>query len=550
MADIKTKDLIKKDVKVLNKAVVGTEKLKDNLVSTKQKVSNDINTKDSAYETGSDTIIGTSEYVSSKVVKEVPKYGSKNVKTTKGNIVKSKEKLRVIKEKHDLRKESKTIKSTGKGIKNTTKGIKDSKKVAKDAQKIARSSAKNARRTYQMAKEATKRTIQTTKVAIKTAISTIKLAIAGTKALISALIAGGWIVLVIVVVICMIGLLCSSIFGIFLSGSKTSSNSITMTDVIAECNQEFSNKLQTIQDQNPHDDYILDGNMASWKDVLIIYTVKQSNGLNQQEVVTMDNSKKTIFKQIFWDMNEITSEVKNETVTEQGANALEPPKQVQKRVLHIKITSKSIDDMKLKYHLNPAQLDQIKELSDEQYASLWSGVIYGSDVGEYTKWRQKGATWSNIKIGNTSSTIGDIGCLVTSIAILIEKSGVSTPMVPFNPGTFVEALNTKGGFDDKGNLQYAAVNKAVPEFRYVGHVELRNKTREEKLSLITQYFEQGYYLTVEVKGATPGNQHWVAVTGINGNNIIIVDPASNRTDMWSAYEWSKTSQFNYFKIAN
>ena len=547
MSDIKTKDLIKKDVKVLNKAVVGTEKLKDNLVSTKQKVSNDINTKDSAYETGSDTIIGTSEYVSSKVVKEVPKYGSKNVKTTKENIVKSKEKLRVIKEKHDLRTESKTIKSTGKGIKNTTKGIKDSKKVAKDAQKIARSSAKNARRTYQMAKEATKRTIQTTKVAIKTTISTIKLAIAGTKALISALIAGGWIVLVIVVVICMIGLLCSSIFGIFLSGSKTSSNSITMTDVIAECNQEFSNKLQTIQDQNPHDDYILDGNMASWKDVLIIYTVKQSNGLNQQEVVTMDNSKKTNFKQIFWDMNEITSEVKNETVTEQGANALEQPKQVQKRVLHIKITSKSIDDMKLKYHLNPAQLDQIKELSDEQYASLWSGVIYGADEGEYTKWRQKGATWSNIKIGNTSSTIGDIGCLVTSIAILIEKSGVSTPMVPFNPGTFVETLNTKGGFDDKGNLQYAAVNKAVPEFRYVGHVELRNKTREEKLSLITQYFEQGYYLAVEVKGATPGNQHWVAVTGINGNNIIIVDPASNRTDMWSAYEWSKTSQFNYFK---
>lgn len=547
MADIKTKDLIKKDVKVLNKAVVGTEKLKDNLVSTKQKVSNDINTKDSAYETGSDTIIGTSEYVSSKVVKEVPKYGSKNVKTTKENIVKSKEKLRAIKEKHDLRKESKTIKSTGKGIKNTTKGIKDSKKVAKDAQKIARSSAKNARRTYQMAKEATKRTIQTTKVAIKTTISTIKLALAGTKALISALIAGGWIVLVILVVICMIGLLCSSIFGIFLSGSKTSSNSITMTDVIAECNQEFSNKLQTIQDQNPHDDYILDGNMASWKDVLIIYTVKQSNGLNQQEVVTIDNSKKTIFKQIFWDMNEITSEVKNETVTEQGANALEPPKQVQKRVLHIKITSKSIDDMKLKYHLNPAQLDQIKELSDEQYASLWSGVIYGADEGEYTKWRQKGATWSNIKIGNTSSTIGDIGCLVTSIAILIEKSGVSTPMVPFNPGTFVEALNTKGGFDDKGNLQYAAVNKAVPEFRYVGHVELRNKTREEKLSLITQYFEQGYYLAVEVKGATPGNQHWVAVNGVNGNNIIIVDPASNRTDMWSAYEWSKTSQFNYFK---
>ncbi len=540
MADIKTKDLNKKDIKVLNKAVVGTEKLKDNLVVTKQKIDNDINTKDSVYESGSDTIIGTSEYISNKVVKETPKIGNKNVNITKDNIAKSKVKLKSIKEKHNLRKASKKVKGAG-------KGIKDSKKVAKDAQKIARNSVKNAKKSYQIAKETAKKTIQTTKAVIKATISTIKLAISGTKALISALIAGGWIVLVIVIVICMIGLLCSSIFGIFLSGSKTSSDAITVTDVIAECNQEFSNKLQTIQDQNPHDDYVLDGNMASWKDVLIIYTVKQSNGLNQQEVVTMDNAKKTIFKQVFWDMNEVTSEVKVETVTEQGTNALERPKEVQKKVLHIKITSKNIEEMKTKYYLNAMQLDQIKELSDEQYASLWSGVIYGSEEGEYTKWRQRGAAWSNIKIGNTNSTIGDIGCLVTSIAILIEKSGVSTPMVPFNPGTFVETLNTKGGFDSDGNLQYTAVNKVVPEFRYVGHVELRNKTREEKLSLITQYFEQGYYLTIEVKGATPGNQHWVAVTGINGNNIIIVDPASNRADMWSAYEWNKTSQFNYFK---
>lgn len=540
MADIKTKDLNKKDIKVLNKAVVGTEKLKDNLVVTKQKIDNDINTKDSVYESGSDTIIGTSEYISNKVVKETPKIGNKNVNITKDNIAKSKVKLKAIKEKHNLRKASKKVKGAG-------KGIKDSKKVAKDAQKIARNSVKNAKKSYQIAKETTKKTIQTTKAVIKATISTIKLAISGTKALISALIAGGWIVLVIVIVICMIGLLCSSIFGIFLSGSKTSSDAITVTDVIAECNQEFSNKLQTIQDQNPHDDYVLDGNMASWKDVLIIYTVKQSNGSNQKEVVTMDNAKKTVFKQVFWDMNEVTSEVKVETVTEQGTNALERPKEVQKKVLHIKITSKSIEEMKTKYYLNAMQLDQIKELSDEQYASLWSGVIYGSEEGEYTKWRQRGAAWSNIKIGNTNSTIGDIGCLVTSISILIEKSGVSTPMVPFNPGTFVEALNKKGGFDSNGNLQYAAVNKVVPEFKYVGKVNLRNKTREEKLATISQYYNQGYYLTVEVKGAIEGNQHWVAVTGINGNNIIIVDPASDRTDMWSAYEWGKTTQFNYFK---
>lgn len=115
-------------------------------------------------------------------------------------------------------------------------------------------------------------------------------------------------------------------------------------------------------------------------------------------------------------------------------------------------------------------------------------------------------------------------------------------------GTFLEALNANNAFDINGNLQYAGVTKAVHNFKYGGNVNLRGKSRTEKLALITQYYNQGYYLTIEVKGATPGNQHWVAITGVNGNNVNIVDPGSNGTDLWSSYEWSKSSQFNYFMV--
>lgn len=96
-------------------------------------------------------------------------------------------------------------------------------------------------------------------------------------------------------------------------------------------------------------------------------------------------------------------------------------------------------------------------------------------------------------------------------------------------------------------MQYAGVTKAVPNFQYGGNVNLRDKSRSEKLALITQYFNQGYYLTIEVKGATPGNPHWVAITGVSGNNVTIVDPARDGIDLWSSYEWNKSSQFNYFK---
>lgn len=543
LADIKVKDIAKKGVKTINKAVVQTERFKDNIVRTKEKaeetVSNDINSNEYA----SNKIKFATDRAFDESVNQFNKQGQKSFMKTKENYQKSKAKIKQLKKKI---KDKRKVKST---VKNTKTAIKTSKEVAKKTEKTAKETIKASKRTMQIAKETAKRTAQGVKVAIKTTISAIKAIIAGTKALVAAIVAGGWGAVIVIIVICLVALMCSSIFGIFFSSQKTSANSITMNTVVAECNQEFSDKLQSIQDSNPHDDYVLEGSMASWKDVLTVYTIKQSNGVNQQDVMTIDDNKKNVIKQIFWDMNSLTSEVKDEMVTEQGTNADEMPKQVQKKVLHIKINTKTLEQMKNDYHFSPAQNKQLAELTDNKYASLWNGVIYGAtDSGEYVNWRQAGQNWSNIKIGNTNSTIGNIGCLVTSIAILIEKSGIPTPNIePFNPGTFVETLNKNGGFDERGNLYYGPISKVVPNFKYVGNVNLRGKSRSEKLALITQYVNAGYFVTEEVKGATPGNQHWVAVTGVNGNNVSMVDPASNQTDMWSAYEWSKSSQFNYFK---
>lgn len=560
MADIKTKDSKPKTIKTLNKAVVGTQNIKDNLVSTKEKINDNTQNKneENNIEYGSNQITGASSITASAVATKFNKYGKKSFEETKDNIIKSKVKIKEFKdkrlakrmEKQAIKNSKGTIKTGKNTIKNGKTAVKTSKEVAIKSQKVAKESIKASKKAMQMAKETAKATAKGIKLAIKATISAIKGIIAGTKALIAAIVAGGWIAVVIILVVCLVALLCGSIFGIFFSSEKSSSNSITMKEVVAECNQEFADKLQDIQDKNPHDDYVLDGSMASWKDILLVYTIKQSNGINEQEVMTMDDKKKQVVKDIFWDMNSLSSEVKTEKVTEQGVNTNEMPKEVEKKVLHIKITSKTAEQMKNEYHFNANQLKQYNELSSPQYASLWNGAIYGSvDSGEYVTWRQMGQSWSNIKIGNTNSTLGQIGCLVTSISILIEKSGCNSTINPFNPGTFLEALNANNAFDSNGNLQYAGVTRAVPNFKYAGNVNLRGKSRTEKLALITQYFNQGYYLTIEVKGATPGNQHWVAITGINGNNIVIVDPARDGTDLWSSYEWSKSSQFNYF-VAN
>lgn len=542
MADIKVKEVGKKTIKTLDKGVIATERLKDTIVHTKEKAESTQSNDSNIIEDGSNKITFVANRTVDETVYHFNKYGKKAVVDTKDNVIKTKVKIKNIKDKLLAQKNKKVA------TKGTKTAIKTGKSVAKKTEKVAKESVKASQRALKLARETAKQTARATKAVVKATISAIKGIIAATKALISLLLAGGWVAMVVIVIICLIGLLVGSIFGIFFSSEKTSPNAITMKDVIAECNQEFSDKLQNIQDQNPHDDYVLDGNMATWKDVLIIYTVKQANGFDGGEVITMDDNKKALVKQIFWEMNSLSSEVKTEKVTEQGVNTDEMPKEVEKRVLHIKITSKNAEQMKNDYHFNSAQIRQYNELSSSEYNSLWGGVIYGlNNIGDFINWRQAGQSWSNIRIGNTNSTIGNIGCLVTSIAILIEKSGANTTIVPFNPGTFVEALNSNGGFDEKGNLYYAPINKVVPNFRYVGNVNLRGKTRAEKLELIKQYLNLGFHITIEVKGATPGNQHWVAILGVDGNNVNIVDPASDKTDLWSAYEWSKSSQFNYFK---
>lgn len=544
MADIKTKDMKPRTVKTIDKAVAWTERVKDPIVYANEKAKDATDGQVNVIDYGEDKIKYVSNRVKDEAIYASKKAGNYTKEKTINYAKKKYQKHKLIKGKNkDIKG---TVQKTQKGIKTANRTVKNTEKAAKEAAKASKRALEQGRK---LAIKTAKATAKGVKIAVKATISAIKAIIAGVKSLIGMLAAGGAAAVVAIVIICLVGLLVTSIFGIFFSSEKTSKNGITMKDVVAECNKEFGDKLETIQKQNPHDEYLLEGNMSSWRDVLLIYTVKQSNGTNKQEVITVDNTKKALIKQIFWDMNEITSEVKTETVKSSSVNTTDVEPDSQKRVLHIYVKSKTADEMKTKYNFSPQQLMQYNELSSNKYANLWNNAIFGSvDSGEYINWRQTDPKWSSIRVGNSSGTLGSIGCLITSISILIEKSGCNTMIKPFNPGTFLEALNKHNGFDGSGNLQYAAVTKAVPAFKYVGNQNLRGKTKEEKLSLIKQYLDSGYYLTAEVKGATKGSQHWVAVIRVENNNVIMVDPGSNQTVMWNAYNYEKTTQFNYFKV--
>lgn len=168
-------------------------------------------------------------------------------------------------------------------------------------------------------------------------------------------------------------------------------------------------------------------------------------------------------------------------------------------------------------------------------------------TGEFSSWKQYGSSWSNIKLGSSNKTIGSSGCLVTSIAMLIAKSGVQTNVDgQFDPGTFVQKLNANGGFSG-ADFWWGKVSVVAPNFVYQDKIDVAGWTREAKLNKINELLNNGYYITAEVKGKT--GQHWVAIDSISGDTINIMDPGSDSTNMWEQYNWANTSTLGYFKVS-
>lgn len=165
--------------------------------------------------------------------------------------------------------------------------------------------------------------------------------------------------------------------------------------------------------------------------------------------------------------------------------------------------------------------------------------------GEFSTWKQFGAPWSGVAMGG--SNIGSVGCLVTSIAIQIAKSGVDTILDDFNPGTFVAYLNSNGAFGGGGGLSsWASPSIVAPSFKYTETVGIAGMSREQKLQTIGNILNSGGYPVCEVKGGH--GQHWVAIDAIQGDNIIMMDPGSNSNNLWEQYPWSWTSKCVVYRV--
>lgn len=278
----------------------------------------------------------------------------------------------------------------GKSVKNAQRTIKTQKEAVKTARATVKGAAQSAKRAEQAARATLKATQKAAKTAnqaaratVKAVTSTVKTILAALKSLIAAIAAGGSVALVAIVIICLVGLLVGSCFGIFFSGEDAGTG-MSMPSVVREINQEYEARLEEIKTSNTHDTLEISGSRAVWPDVLAIYSVKTTTDPDDaQEVATMDNGKKAILIDIFWDMNEISYRTETNTSTTivetegEDGTIVEEEVETTTTTLYITVAHKTANEMADEYGFTAEQRSQLVELLSNENRSMWSFVLYG-----------------------------------------------------------------------------------------------------------------------------------------------------------------------------
>ena len=257
-----------------------------------------------------------------------------------------------------------------------SKKIADTAKTLESAQKQAvmlQSSARTAREAavqtarYQQAVKAAQATAQKASQAAGRALRAI---LSAARSLAAAMMAGGSTVLSMVLVICLIGFLIASPFGIFFSG-EDSGTGYTMPEAVTMLNAEFTDRIEQIKAENPHDELDMDNAgsaamISNWRDVLAVYAVRTTtDSSSPDEVATLTEEKLDILRQIFWDMNAISYWVETISGDKDESDTV---------ILHITVTVKDHLQMADEYRFNAEQHKLLEELMQPEYQELFAAL--------------------------------------------------------------------------------------------------------------------------------------------------------------------------------
>lgn len=241
MADLKIKTKPEETIKKKDRNIVGVQKIKDKLITTKEKINGSKNKEENKSDENyaSNKVQDNINYISRKTLENSDKIGKKSINKTKKNIENIRKEIKSIKEKSKKETvQNKINEKTGgtlakKEVKTTEHITGNAKKYSNESIKKSQQFAMNTKKKIQNTKENTRRIIKRTTEILKKVMSSA-------KAIIYLLLAGGWIFILIILIIAIIGSGVAFIFNS--SGDKESGITNASTEIILVAKSQIGNE--------------------------------------------------------------------------------------------------------------------------------------------------------------------------------------------------------------------------------------------------------------------------------------------------------------------
>ena len=272
--------------------------------------------------------------------------------------------------------------NAAKTIKQGGKGIKGAQQTAANAQKAAKTTKQIAQR-MQAAAKATARGIRAAAHAVMAAL---KAAVAAMQSLAAAILAGGWVAVVIILLICLIALVMGSSYGIFFGVESTGSGT-SVSQAVRDLNQEYADHLQQITENVSHDRQEMtsnDGNLSiNWQEVLAVFSAKVSGASDGEQVASLTDAQVDILRDILWEMNDVDYSTHTEshevevTTTNDDGEEETTIETVTETVLTITITHKTAAEMAEGYRFNSRQKKYLNLMMQPDNQNLWAQLLGG-----------------------------------------------------------------------------------------------------------------------------------------------------------------------------
>ncbi len=298
------------------------------------------------------------------------------------------------------------VKGTEKTVKTADRTVKTAKTTVKTAEKTAKTAEKTAKTAEKAAKAAKEAAVKAAQAAAKAAEATakaieaaVKAIIAAIKELIAAIAAGGWVAVVVILIVALVALIVASCFGLF--WSNDTSTGTPMSAIISSIDQAYQSRIdkaaKRLEDEIDHDEFEIvyrgdnnDGDSVAvynWNDVLAVYAVLSTTDDNQVVLIEPSDETERKLSEVFNVMNRvtITYEIKEEVPEDAPKPTPDPdgntpePETVTVLIVNVHQYAMTYKEAAQYYQFDESQMQMLEEMMSPAYYSYYAALI-GVDV--------------------------------------------------------------------------------------------------------------------------------------------------------------------------